>query len=88
MITKGKSGANTKTGLIFEGKTDLATFLNTQKDYRVSGGIVCFHDKEVAQIFKKHQLYKFLEKYGIDMRAKCVRTGPFQVKSIKEGEAS
>jgi len=28
-----------------------------------------------------------VEKYGIDMRAKCVGTGPFQVKSIKEGDA-
>ena len=27
-----------------------------------------------------------LEKYGIEMRARCVGTGPFQVKSIKEGE--
>jgi len=27
------------------------------------------------------------EKYGVDMRAKCVGTGPFQVKSVKEGEA-
>lgn len=27
------------------------------------------------------------DKYGIDMRVKCVGTGPFQVKSIKEGEA-
>jgi oligopeptide transport system substrate-binding protein len=26
------------------------------------------------------------EKYGIDMRTKCVGTGPFQVKTIKEGE--
>jgi peptide/nickel transport system substrate-binding protein len=28
-----------------------------------------------------------LEKYTIDMRVKCVGTGPFQVKSVKEGEA-
>lgn len=28
-----------------------------------------------------------VEKYGVDMRAKCVGTGPFQVKSIKEGDA-
>ena len=28
-----------------------------------------------------------LEKYAVDMRVKCVGTGPFQVKSIKEGEA-
>lgn len=28
-----------------------------------------------------------VEKYGADMRTKCVGTGPFQVKSVKEGEA-
>ncbi len=28
-----------------------------------------------------------VDKYGMDMRAKCIGTGPFQVKSIKEGEA-
>lgn len=27
------------------------------------------------------------EKYGVDMRVKCVGTGPFKVKSIKEGDA-
>ena len=27
------------------------------------------------------------EKYGIDMRTKCVGTGPFIVKNVKEGEA-
>lgn len=26
------------------------------------------------------------DKYGIEMRSKCVGTGPFQVKSVKEGE--
>lgn len=26
------------------------------------------------------------DKYGVDMRSKCVGTGPFQVKSIKEGD--
>ncbi|MCX6295136.1 MAG: ABC transporter substrate-binding protein [Bacteroidetes bacterium] len=31
--------------------------------------------------------HEALEKYAIDMRVKCVGTGPFQVKSIKEGEA-
>lgn len=28
MIKNGKGGGNTKTGLVFEGKIDLATFLN------------------------------------------------------------
>lgn len=30
--------------------------------------------------------HEALEKYGVDMRAKCVGTGPFQIKSVKEGE--
>ena len=36
MIKNGKGGGNTKTGLVFEGKTDLATFLNSQEGYRVT----------------------------------------------------
>ncbi len=28
-----------------------------------------------------------VEKYGIEMRTKCVGTGPFQVKSVNEGES-
>lgn len=68
MINKGKGGANTKTGLVFEGKTDLTTFLKAQKNYRVVGGVVYFRDKSVAQIFKKHQLYKFLEEYKVDWK--------------------
>lgn len=35
MIFGGKGGGNTKTGLVFEGKTDLATFLNSQIGYEV-----------------------------------------------------
>lgn len=42
MIKNGKGGGNTKTGLVFEGKTDLATFLNDQNGYRVVGNIVFF----------------------------------------------
>lgn len=68
MINKGKGGANTKTGLVFEGKTNLTTFLNSQKNYRVANGIVYFCDKSVAHIFKKHQLYKFIEEYKIDWK--------------------
>lgn len=35
MIKNGKGGGNTKTGLLFEGKTDLGTFLSKQKGYEV-----------------------------------------------------
>ena len=34
MIKDGLSGANTRTGLVFEDKTDLATFLNSQQSYK------------------------------------------------------
>lgn len=31
--------------------------------------------------------HEAFEKYGIDMRVKCVGTGPFKVKTVKEGES-
>ncbi len=31
----GKGGSNTKTGLVFEGKSDLTTFLSAQKNYKL-----------------------------------------------------
>lgn len=66
MIKNGKGGGNTKTGLVFEGKTDLATFLNDQNGYRVVGDIVYYNNKKVARIFKKHEFYRYLKKIGID----------------------
>lgn len=72
MITGGVGGANTKTGLAYEGKVDLKTFLSQQSGYRVDGSIVFYHDEEVAQIFKKHELYsQFLSPRGIDWK-KCI----------------
>ena len=52
MITGGTGGANTLTGLIYEGKVDLKTFLNQQQGYRVVGSSVIYQDEEVAQIFQ------------------------------------
>lgn len=73
MIKSGKGGGNTKTGIIFEGKTDLATFLSKQKGYRVETVgkdrfryTVYFHNKEVASIFKKYGFYRHLKTIGID----------------------
>ena len=69
MKEKGFGGANTKTGLVFEGKTDLATFLNAQKGYHVdNNGNVYYSDKTVARIFKKHNLYLFLKEYSINWK--------------------
>lgn len=69
MIKGGIGGANTLTGLVYEGKVDLATFLNQQQGYRVEHNTVFYQNKEVAQIFKKYELYSvFLEPRGVDWR--------------------
>lgn len=67
MIKGGTGGGNTITGLIFEGKTDLATFLSKQKGYFVDKEKrVFYNEQEVAKIFKKNGFYKFLEKLNIN----------------------
>lgn len=66
MIKNGKGGGNTITGLIFEGKTDLATFLNNQEGYEVSNEVVFYNGEEIARIFKKHGFYKYLKEVGVD----------------------
>ena len=69
----GIYGGNTKTGLIFEGKTDLATFLSKQKGYRIENNReVYYNDEPVARIFKKYRFYDvFLDELGIDW-TKCI----------------
>ena len=66
MIRNGKGGGNTRTGLIFEGRTDLGTFLSEQVGYEVDDGFVYYEGEEVARIFKKHGFYHFLDEIGID----------------------
>lgn len=67
MIRSGKGGGNTRTGLVFEGKTDLATFLSQQPHYAVNGFSVFYDDEKVAEIYKKHKFYTvFLNKLNID----------------------
>ena len=62
----GIGGANTKTGLVFEGKVDFLTFIAKQKNYSVKGIKIFYNDEEVAISFKKYGLYKYLESKGID----------------------
>lgn len=62
----GTGGGNTITGLIYEAKVDLATFLGKQKGYRVDGTMVYYYDVAVAHIFQKHGLYKYLEEHNVD----------------------
>ena len=68
MIEGGKFGGNTKTGLIFEGKTDILSFLKNQKGYEIKENDIYFKNKLVASSFKKYELYKFLERQSVDWK--------------------
>lgn len=69
MIKSGKGGGNTKTGLVFEGKTDLSTFLSQQPHYKVIDSVVLYNDEKVAEVYKKHKFYSiFLKKLNIDWK--------------------
>lgn len=70
MIKGGVGGGNTRTGLIFEGKTDLATFIAKQPRYSVDeNGNVSYEGNIVARVFKKYGFYKiFLAELGIDWK--------------------
>lgn len=78
MIRNGKGGGNTKTGLIFEGKTDLETFLSKQKGYKIKAEQetvlfkgknqkitvrnVYYNSDKVAELYKKNEFYAVLLK--------------------------
>ena len=69
MIKSGKGGGNTRTGLVFEGKTDLSTFLSQQPHYSINGSDVYYDENKVAEVYKKYKFYSiFLEKLGINWR--------------------
>lgn len=68
MIQGGTGGGNTITGLIYEAKVDLYNFLNSQKGYFLKDMDIFYNEELVGYIFKKHGLYKFLEKKGIDWK--------------------
>ena len=68
MIKSGKGGGNTKTGLVFEGKTDLSTFLAKQNGYTVVKNKLYYNDELIARVFKKHKFYDFLKELEIDWK--------------------
>lgn len=68
MVKGGTGGGNTITGLIYEGKVDLATYLSQQQDYEVNGTEVLYKGEAVAYVFKKYDFYRFLKKNGVDWK--------------------
>ena len=74
MITGGKGGAKTKTGLIFEERVDLITLFKNIDGYVVkdttnnSGAHIYYKNEKVARCFKKHEFYSFLAEFNIDWK--------------------
>ena len=68
MITKGKGGGNTITGLNFERERDILSLLSKAKGYLVNGNIIYYKGKEVARSYRKNGLYKYLTSRNVDYR--------------------
>lgn len=67
MKTGGIGGANTKSGLHFEGKVDFLEVLKTVPGYEVKDdGSILFGGKVVALNLRKHALYKYLDQKGVN----------------------
>lgn len=70
MIRGGVGGAKTLTGLKFESRVDLKEVIKTIPGYTITGNEVFFLGAKVAELYKKHALYKnLLEPRGIDYRS-------------------
>lgn len=68
MIKNGVGGANTKTGLKFEKRTDIVTLLKKKTGYKIKDDTIYFNGEEVARSYKKDSLYKFLKSKDIDYK--------------------
>lgn len=64
----GVGGANTRTGIMFEGRVDLINRFSELDGYEVQGNTIYCLQREVARYFKKRSLYTFLESQGIDYK--------------------
>lgn len=64
----GIGGANTQTGIKFEGKVDLLTRLDALDGYTVKKNEIYYQDNIVAYSYKQHTLYTYLKREGIDYR--------------------
>jgi hypothetical protein len=75
MISGGKQGESTLTGLNFEHKVDLQTLLSRINGYKLekipgkAGVEVLFEGKLVARCFRKNDFYRFLEENNIDWKS-------------------
>ena len=71
MIKGGKGGNLTKSGLRFEKRVDLKILFSELNGYSIVGYELRFNDKLVAQLYKKHEFYKyFLSNLKVNWKTK------------------
>ncbi|MCK4441651.1 MAG: hypothetical protein KAU90_06570 [Sulfurovaceae bacterium] len=80
MVKGGIGGGNTQTGIHFEGIVDIVTYLNNEVEgysciskplnykKQTMGFDIYYQGELVAESFKKHELYRYLELVGIDWK--------------------
>lgn len=69
MIRGGVGGAKTLTELRFESRVDLKEVIKKIPGYTMTGNEVFFLGSKVAELYKKHALYKhLLRPQGVDYR--------------------
>src|SRR3989338_1914065 len=79
MIKGGVGGGNTMTGLNFENERNLLVLLSKTSGYAVKGRVIYYQEKEVAQSYRKHGLYRYLAERGVDYRKHVSkRLGPYE----------
>ena len=64
----GVGGANTQTGIRFEGRVDILTALDKLDGYDIKGNTIVYLGKEVAYSYRQNSLYAFLKEQGIDYK--------------------
>jgi hypothetical protein len=70
----GIGGANTKTGLRFEGEVNFQDLLSLVPGYEIrheegkAGQTIYFKGRFVARSFKKHQFYKYLDEEKVNWK--------------------
>ncbi len=68
MKKKGFGGGNTITGLKFERGRDILSILENTEGYSVKSNTIYYSGKEVAQSYRKYDLYRYLESQGVDYK--------------------
>jgi hypothetical protein len=78
MIRGGIGGSNTQTGIQFEGIVDIVTYLNNDVNgysciakplnnkKQTMGFDIYYNGELVAESFKKHELYRYLDAVGVN----------------------